>query len=75
MAAASKKDVGIQLKIIASAANSAPIAGTAILMAELMNGVKKLARVAMTKAAILIELLLTPDFPFSMNFSPSDLFQ
>ena len=56
MAAASKNDVGTQLKSMALVANSAPIAGNAMLTAELMNGVKKLAKVATNNAAILIEL-------------------
>jgi hypothetical protein len=56
MAAASKNDVGTQLNRMALVANSAPIAGNAILTAELMNGVKKLAKVATNNAAILIEL-------------------
>ena len=56
IAAANKNDVGTQLKSIALVANSFPIAGRAILTAELMNGVKKLAKVATNNAAILIEL-------------------
>ena len=56
MAAASKNDVGIQLKRIALVANSVPIAGNAMFTAELIKGVKKLAKVATSKAAILIEL-------------------
>lgn len=56
MAAASKNDVGTQLNRIALVANSAPIAGSAMLTAELIKGVKKLAKVATSNAAILIEL-------------------
>lgn len=56
MAAASKNDVGIQLNRIALVANSAPIAGSAMLTAELIKGVKKLAKVATSNAASLIEL-------------------
>jgi hypothetical protein len=56
IAAASKNDVGTQLSRMALVANSAPIAGNAILTDELINGVKKLAKVATNKAAILIEL-------------------
>ena len=56
IAAASKNEVGTQLKSMALVANSVPIAGRAILTAELMNGVKKLAKVTTSNAAILIEL-------------------
>jgi hypothetical protein len=56
IAAASKNDVGTQLRSIALVANSVPIAGNAMLTAELINGVKKLAKVATNNAAILIEL-------------------
>jgi hypothetical protein len=56
MAAANKNDVGTQLKRIALVANSDPIAGSAMLTAELINGVRKLAKVATNNAAILIEL-------------------
>ena len=56
MAAANKNDVGIQLNRMALVANSAPIAGRAILTAELIKGVKKLARVATNNAVILIDL-------------------
>ena len=55
MAAASKNAVGIQLRTMASAANSAPIEGSAMLMDEPMNGVKKLANVATTSAGARIE--------------------
>jgi hypothetical protein len=56
IAAASKNDVGTQLRSIALVANSVPIAGNAMLTAELINGVKKFAKVATNNAAILIEL-------------------
>jgi hypothetical protein len=56
MAAANRNDVGTQLKRIALVANSVPIAGSAILTAELIKGVKKLARVATSNAVILIDL-------------------
>jgi hypothetical protein len=56
MAAANKNDVGTQLNRIALVANSDPIAGSAMLTAELIKGVKKLAKVATNNAAILIEL-------------------
>ncbi len=56
MAAANKNDVGTQLNRMALVANSDPIAGSAMLTAELINGVKKLAKVATNNAAILIEL-------------------
>ncbi len=55
IAAASKKAVGIQLRTMASAANSAPIEGSAMLTDEPMNGVKKLANVATTSAGARIE--------------------
>jgi hypothetical protein len=56
MAAANKNDVGTQLNRMALVANSDPMAGSAMLTAELINGVKKLAKVATNSAAILIEL-------------------
>ena len=56
IAAASKNAVGTQLNKIALDANSDPIEGSAMLTAELINGVKKLAKVATSNAAILIEL-------------------
>ena len=48
---ANKNDVGTQLRSIALVANCDPIAGSAILIAELIKGVKKLARVATNNAA------------------------
>src|SRR3972149_1844660 len=50
-AAASRKDVAIQLRVTASRANSLPIDGRAILTDEPMNGVKKELRVATSSAA------------------------
>lgn len=54
MAAASKKALVTQFNRTASAVKSAPIVGSAILMADPMNGVKKEAIVATRSAAILI---------------------
>jgi hypothetical protein len=51
MAEASMKAVEIQFRSTASIANSEPIAGRAIFTAELIKGVMKAARVAMTSAA------------------------
>jgi hypothetical protein len=70
MAAVSRNAVGTQLKRMASAANSAPIAGIAMLMDEPIKGVKKLARVAMMRAAILVELPSALEFSFTIDHSP-----
>ena len=56
IAATNRNDVGIQLSIIASVWNSIPIAGKAILMAALMNGVEKDAIVATINADIRSDL-------------------
>lgn len=56
IAATNRNDVGIQLSRIASVWNSIPIAGSAMLMAALMNGVAKDAMVAIINADILTDL-------------------
>jgi hypothetical protein len=50
----SKYAVGIQLKMIAVAANSADIAGIATLTLEPMNGVKNEAKDATNRADVLL---------------------
>lgn len=60
MAAVSRNDVGTQLNKMASAENSSPIAGSAMLTAELMKGVRKFANVETSSAAIRIELSVRP---------------
>ena len=56
IAATNRNDVGIQLSNIESVWNSIPIAGKAILMAALMNGVEKDAIVATINADIRSDL-------------------
>ena len=53
MAAANKKEVGIQLNKMASVKNSLPIAGSAIFIAEDMNGVKNEEIIAIINAGVL----------------------
>jgi hypothetical protein len=53
MAAANKKEVGIQLNRIASVKNSFPMAGRAIFMADDINGVKNDEIIAIIKAGVL----------------------
>jgi hypothetical protein len=53
MAEVRRYAVGIQLKIMALAANSADMAGIATLTLEPMNGVKKEANVATNRAVVL----------------------
>jgi hypothetical protein len=55
---ANKYAVGIQLNMIASAANSEPIAGRAILTADAIKGVKNEANVATSRAGILLSILV-----------------
>ena len=62
MAHASKNDVGIQLNKIALVKNSLPIAGSAILMADDIKGVKKDAIIAIIKAGVLEVLLFSIGF-------------
>ena len=50
-AADNKKEVATQLKVTASAENSFPIDGSAILVAEPINGVAKEAKEATIKVA------------------------
>ncbi len=55
---ANRYEVGIQLNKIASAANSEPIDGRAILIADAIKGVKNEANVATSRAGIRLSILL-----------------
>lgn len=66
IADANKNDVGIQLNKIASVENSLPIAGRAILMAELIKGVINDEIIAIIKAGVLTLLLFSTECTIKM---------
>jgi hypothetical protein len=74
-AAANRYAVGIQLNKIASAPNSKPIEGRAILIADAIKGVKNEANVATSKAGnrLLILFVCLQDFSVFMIYPRSKI--
>lgn len=70
MADDSRNAVVIQLKRIALTANSLAMAGSAIFMEVLINGVKNEANVAISKTVVLFTFLSLTDISVSIFISP-----